>query len=130
MQPSTTAAGVIACALCGDTARVHWQRRLTPDEVAAEQAKEQARRDLVTKLADPQLSPPEFGPLPDCADWTHIVPACHAHAIHGHDNAAARIHQGTCTAPDPADLPGCNCEPEPLPEPEPEPGPVALPPGW
>lgn len=130
MQPDITSANAPACTLCGEPAVVHWQRRLTPDEIAAEQTKEQTRRAWLTDLADPQQPPPQFGPLPDCADWTTVVYACHPHAIHGGDNAAARIHQGACTAPDAGDLPGCNCEPEPLPEPEPEPVAAVLPPGW
>jgi hypothetical protein len=119
-----------ACAVCGGIAIVHWQRRLTSDEIAVEQAKEQARRDQLTALADPQLPPPDFGPMPDCADWTRAVYACMTHAINGSNDAGARIHQATCTAPNPADLPGCNCTPEPLPQPDPDPVPPELPPGW
>ncbi|MGE7439615.1 hypothetical protein [Kitasatospora sp. NPDC001175] len=45
------------------------------------------------------------------ADPTHLdaVYACALHAI-GLD-AAAHIHQTTCTAPDPAHVPACNCTP-------------------
>lgn len=117
-----------ACTLCGGPAVVHWQRRLTADEVAVEQAKEQARRDEITRLADPQQPPPEFGPLPDCADYTAAVHGCIGHAITL--NAASLVHQGTCTAPTEADLPGCNCTPEKAPQPDPDPEPVQLPAGW
>lgn len=111
------------CAGCGEPAVVHWQRRLTEAEIAAEQAIEQARRDARLLLADPQLPPPDFGPMPDYLDATTIVPACVKHAIAL--DAAAHIHQATCTAP-----PACDCTPEPLPEPEPEPPAPELPPGW
>jgi hypothetical protein len=50
------------------------------------------------------------------------------HAI-GMD-AAALIHAKTCTAPNPATLPGCDCTPEPAPAPEPPPGPPPLPASW
>lgn len=115
---------------CTDPAVVHWQRRLTDTEIADEQAKEQARRDRLTELADPQLPPPDFGPLPDCGDWTHIVHGCMRHAIDGSDNAGARIHASGCTAPNPGDLPGCDCTPEPVPAPTPDPPAPELPPGW
>lgn len=127
MQPDITTATGPQCTLCGGTAVVNWQRRLTADEVADAQAKEQARRTEATLLADPQMPPPVFGPLPDCADWTAIVYGCMQHAIAR--NAAALVHQGICTAPNADDLPGCDCVPEPA-TPEPEPEPVVLPPGW
>lgn len=115
------------CSLCGGTAVVHWQRRLTSDEVAAAQAIEQARRDEAVILADPQLPPPVFGPLPTCADWTRTVHGCIRHYITM--DAAVLVHQAACTAPAEADLPGCNCTPEAaVPDPEPEPAP--MPPGW
>lgn len=129
MLPDVTAVNLPSCVLCGDAATVHWQRRLLPDEIAVQQQIEQERRNEIALLADPQLPAPVFPLLPDCTDWTAVVYTCHAHAIHGHDGAAARIHQGTCTAPDAGDLPGCNCTPEPLPEPE-QLAPVQLPPGW
>lgn len=128
VEPVPVAPGGPACGLCGDPAVVHWQRRLTPDEVAAAQQLEQERRDEAAPLADPQLPPPDFGPLPDCADWTRIVHGCTQHAI-GLD-AATLIHRAGCTAPDAADLPGCNCTPEPAPEPPAEPEPAPLPAGW
>lgn len=116
------------CTLCGETAVVHWLRRLTPDEVAQEQAIEQGRRDNVMLLADPQLPAPTFGPLPDCADCVHTVWACGEHAIEA--DAAALVHQGDCTAPNADDLPGCGCTPEPAPEQPPVPEPAPLPAGW
>jgi hypothetical protein len=122
--PTCTATG------CTEPALVHWQRRLTPDEISDEQAKEQARRDRLTELADKQMPPPDFGPMPDCLDWTRAVYACMSHAIDGQDGAGARIHQATCTAPNPSDLPGCNCTPEQPPQAVPEPATPQLPPGW
>jgi hypothetical protein len=127
------------CAACTDPAIVHWQRRLTADEIAAEQAKEQARRDgvltewqqIVDSLAGsdtPAPPKPDFGPLPDCADYTRTVYGCYNHAI-THDSAAL-IHRATCTAPDPNTVPACNCTPEPAPQPDPDPESLPLPPGW
>lgn len=127
-EPAPVAPTGPVCTACGDTAVVHWQRRLTPAEIAVEQAKEQSRRDEAVLLADPALPPPEFGPLPDCTDWTHIVHGCLAHYITR--DAAARIHQAACTAPNPAHTPGCDCTPEPLPPAPPEPPAAELPPGW
>lgn len=117
-----------ACTLCGGPAVVHWQRRLTADEVAVEQAKEQARRDEITRLADPDKPAPVFPPLPDCADYTRAVHACYGHAIT--PQAGALIHQAACTAPTEADLPGCDCTPEPAPAGDSEPPAIELPPGW
>lgn len=127
------------CTACGNPSYVHWQRRLNPDEITEQQAAEQARRDaelaewqqIVDSLAGtdtPTPPRPEYGPLPDCADYTRTIYACLSHAIA--QDAAAHIHQGTCTAPDPAVLPACNCTPEPLPTPDPAPEPRPLPPGW
>jgi hypothetical protein len=101
------------CAACGDTAAVNWRRRPTADEVAEAVAVEEDRREAIRHLADKQLPPPEFPPLPTADGMTRTVYACAQHAI-GLD-AAALIHQSTCTAPDPAVLPGCNCTPESLP---------------
>ncbi|MEE4546763.1 hypothetical protein V2S66_32965 [Streptomyces sp. V4-01] len=122
-----------ACGTCGDPAVVHWQRRLTPDEITDEQAKEQARRSevltahdqLVASVKDsptpvPLPARPEFGPLSDHADSTNVVHACAKHAIDR--DTAARIHQAGCT--------GCDCTPEPLPETDTEPEQPELPPGW
>ncbi|MFI8535342.1 hypothetical protein ACIGMX_34495 [Streptomyces aquilus] len=95
-----------------------WQRRPTDDELAEIVAAETARREQAVLEADPQLSPPVFGPLPTAADTTRIVLACAAHAITL--DGASRVHASSCTAPNDADLPGCDCTPEPLPEPEPE----------
>lgn len=104
------------CAACGDGAVVNWQRRPTADEVTAIVAVEVERRQQLLLLADPQLPPPEFGPLPAGDGMTRTVYACAQHAITL--DGAARIHEATCTAPNPDDLPGCNCSPEtPAPEP-------------
>jgi len=127
------------CAACNDAALVHWQRRLTPDEISAEQAREQARRDealaqwqqIVDSLDGSDQAPPpkpDFGPLPDCLDYTRTVYGCYHHAITR--DSAALVHRATCTAPDPATIPACNCTPEPAPEPDPAPEPPQLPPGW
>lgn len=115
------------CTACGSPSVVHWLRRLTPAEIATEQNKEQARRDKVAELADPQQPPLVFPPLPDHADSTHAVYGCLHHAITR--EAASEIHQASCTAPDPALLPGCNCTPEPA-VPDPDPVLPPLPPGW
>jgi hypothetical protein len=117
-----------SAATCSDPAVVHWQRRLTPDEITQEQAREQDRRDRLIALADPQLPPPDFGPMPDCLTYTHTVYGCMRHAITR--DAAALIHQAECTAPKPGDLPGCDCTPEPAPQPDPDPPAPQLPPGW
>lgn len=115
------------CAACGDAAVVNWRRRLTDDELAAHIAAEQERRDQALLLADPQQPPPVFPPLPDGSDDTRTVYACGPHAIHM--DAAALIHQGSCTAPNPDHLPGCDCTPEALPEPADE-EPSRLPAHW
>jgi hypothetical protein len=117
-----------SCTLCGAQALVHWQRRLTDTEFDDYLHAVQTRRDELTLLADPQQPPPDFGPLPTPGDCTRPVYACMHHAI-GQD-AAARTHAKTCTAPNAATLPHCDCTPEPLPAPEPDPAPQQLPPGW
>jgi hypothetical protein len=98
------------CAACGEPASVNWQRRPTADEVSDLIATEVERRQQALLHADPQLPVPEFGPLPTGDGMTRTVYACHLHAI-GLDSAAC-IHESTCTAPDPALLPGCGCTPE------------------
>lgn len=104
-----------ACALCGVEAVVQWQRRLTDAELAGYIGLEQERRDERLLLADPQQPAPDFGPLPTAADCTRPVFACGPHAITL--DAAALVHQATCTAPATADLPGCDCTPEAPPQP-------------
>lgn len=120
------------CTLCGepvggDRVGVNWQRRLTDDELAVEIAAEKSRREQVLLLADPQQPAPVFPPLPDGADFTRTIYACGDHAIHM--DAAALIHQGSCTAPNLDHLPGCDCTPESLPEPSDE-EPSRLPDHW
>jgi hypothetical protein len=118
-----------ACTLCGaPPPLVSWQRRLTDAELADHHGVLDAQHEERLLLADPQLPPPVQSPLPPADDCTRIVHACYPHVIT--QDAAARIHQATCTAPDEADLPGCNCTPEPLPAPEPAPEQPAQPPGW
>jgi hypothetical protein len=107
---------------------VNWQRRLTPDEITGQQAIEQARRDQVLLLADPQQPAPVFPPLPDCADYTRIVHGCADHAIAR--DAAALTHRAACTAPAVANLPDCDCTPEAAPESDPQPEAVTPPAGW
>jgi hypothetical protein len=97
---------------------VNWQRRATADEAAQVVAVEEERRAQLLLLADPQQPAPDFGPLPTADTMTCPVYACAAHAINL--DAAALIHASTCTAPNPADLPGCNCTPQPQ-----EPAPIA-----
>lgn len=126
--PATPALVGSGCTLCGATARVQWLRRLTADEVAEQQALEQARRDEILLNADPQLPVPTFPPMPDFADAVRAVYGCVNHAV-GQD-AAALIHGADCTAPDPKVLPHCNCTPEPAPAPDVDPDPLPLPAGW
>lgn len=117
------------CAACTAPAVVHWLRRPTDDEASEVIQAEQRRRDVLRQLSDPQLPPPEFGPLPSADDMTRAVYACAGHAITA--DAASRVHASSCTAPNDADLPGCDCTPERLPQ-DPvaeEPGP-ALPDSW
>jgi hypothetical protein len=97
------------------------------DEIGEEQAKEQARRDEAVLLADPDKPLPEFGPLPDCADYTRAVHGCGKHYISR--ELAALVHQGTCGAPD-TGFPGCDCTPEQPPKPDPMPEAAPLPVGW
>jgi hypothetical protein len=128
IEPAPIALAGPTCGLCGDTAVVHWQRRLTGDEIAAAQQIERDRRDQVLLLADHDKPLPEFGPLPDCADYTRAVHGCLHHAITL--DAASLVHQGSCTAPATSDLPGCDCTPEQPPQSDPGDEPAQLPEGW
>ena len=112
-----------ACAACGAAAVVHWQRRLTADEIAQQQAIEQERRREIALLADPDQPPPLFPPMPDYLDAATVVYSCAQHSISL--DAASLTHQATCSAP-----PACDCTPEAVPDPEPDPDPVILPAGW
>lgn len=103
------------CAACSADAVVHWLRRPTDAELADVIAIEKQRREQLVLLADPQLPAPAFGPLPTADGTTRTVYACATHAISL--DAAALIHASTCTAPNDADLPGCDCTPEAWPEP-------------
>lgn len=117
------------CGACGGTAVVNWRRRLTDDELAEHVRLEQERREQALLLADPQLPPPAFSPLPDGTDDTRTVYACGPHAITM--DGAALIHAGDCTAPNEGGEHGCDCTPEPAPKAAPEPEPVlALPDHW
>lgn len=87
-----------------------WSRRLTDAEIASVIETEEKRRAWEIMLADPQLGPPVFGPMPTGEDMTAPVYGCLDHAIA--IEAAARIHEATCTAPNPAQLPGCDCTTE------------------
>lgn len=118
-QPMSLPSGP-QCEACHGQAVVHWLRRPTDTELAAVAKVEQDRREQVILLADPQLPAPVFPPLPTSDRTTITVYACAEHAIS--IEAAARIHQSSCTAPNDADLPGCDCTPErPAPEPADEP---------
>jgi hypothetical protein len=94
---------------------VNWRRRLTDDELAEHVAAEKSRREQVLLLADPQLPAPVFPPLPNGDDTTRTVYACAEHAITL--DAAAHIHEATCTAPNDTGVDGCDCTPEAQPEP-------------
>jgi hypothetical protein len=120
----------LACASTGCTnpVAVQWQRRLTPDELTALVAVEEQRRDVVRLLADPDMPPPVFGPLPTAADSTRAVYACGQHSLTL--DLAAHVHASTCTAPNNTLLPHCDCTPEPLPAPPAPPQMATLPTGW
>jgi hypothetical protein len=77
--------------------------------MAALIAREKEQRAAITAAAPPE-QPPVLGPMPTPTDSTKIVLACEGHSI-GLD-LAILVHQSTCTAPNPADLPGCDCTPE------------------
>ncbi|MFE5037171.1 hypothetical protein [Streptomyces sp. NPDC056683] len=132
--PAPTPAPVVStgpfCAACGEPAAVNWARRPTADEVAEVIRNELARREQLLLLTDPQLPRPDFGPLPTSDGMTRTVYACADHAISL--DGASLIHECTCTAPNPADLPGCDCTPE-TPDPDPMDAPLAartLPAHW
>ncbi|MGW2936087.1 hypothetical protein ACWDA7_30515 [Streptomyces sp. NPDC001156] len=119
------------CSRPGCDARplVQWQRRPTAGELAVLVAAEQSRRDQILAAAGPQAPAPVFRPLPTEQDTLIAVYACGPHAIAM--DLAAVVHAADCTAPDPADLSGCNCTPEPPPEPEPlHSDPLPLPDHW
>lgn len=117
------------CVACSEPAIVHWLRRLTDDELDEVLHVEADRRSEVLRLADPQLPAPVFPPLPTGADFTRTVYACGPHAITM--DAAALIHASSCTAPNDADLPGCDCTPEAVPDAPTEEEPAqALPDHW
>lgn len=116
-----------ACVECASPAVVQWSRRPTAAELDAAVAAEEARRDQILLLADPE-APPQFGPLPTRADIAVTVYACARHAIS--PDLATRVHQDDCLGPASPALPTCSCTPEPLPEPEPAPAAAELPPGW
>lgn len=107
---------------CTDPALVHWQRRLTPDEIATAQGLELQRR------ADAPVPFPDGIPLPDPAQYSHLVHACGPHAI-GME-AATHVHQAHCAGPDSPALPACDCTPEPHPPPPAPPPAPALPDHW
>ncbi|MEW2164413.1 hypothetical protein AB0912_15675 [Streptomyces sp. NPDC007084] len=107
-----------ACTLCQRPALVHWLRRPTNEDVEAVRLLEIDRRAAQEQLDNPDAPTPVYPPLPTGADTTVIVHACGPHAIDM--EAAAHIHASTCTAPNEADLPGCDCTPEKLPTEPPE----------
>ncbi|MBK3624920.1 hypothetical protein JHN59_08670 [Streptomyces sp. MBT49] len=117
------------CALCSAAALVHWQRRPTDDELNEIRATEEKRRIHALKMADVQHPEPAFPPLPTAADTLRAVYACGRHAITL--DGAARIHSSSCTAPNEADLPGCDCTPtSPPPAPLEEDTATELPEHW
>ncbi|MFJ4787572.1 hypothetical protein [Streptomyces sp. NPDC088794] len=101
-----------ACVACGEPAAVHWQRRPTDEELAEVRQTEEKRRVQALKLADMQQPAPVFPPLPTAGDVLRAVYACAAHAISL--DGATLFHLSSCTAPNEADLPGCDCTPESL----------------
>ncbi|MFJ6085163.1 hypothetical protein ACIQI8_27520 [Streptomyces sp. NPDC092369] len=103
-----------ACALCAGPHSVMWQRRPTDDELSEIRKTEEKRRVQALKLADMQQPAPVFPPLPTAGDVLRAVYACAAHAISL--DSATLIHLSSCTAPNEADLPGCDCTPEVLPK--------------
>lgn len=112
------------CASCDAEAVVQWLRRPTDAELDTRRGFEQARRDVITLLADPQLPAPEFGPLPTADDVTVSVYACAAHGLSL--DAASMMHASVCTAP-----PVCTCQPEPaVGNPAVDIPAVVLPEGW
>lgn len=118
-----------ACGACGTEAVVNWRRRPTDDELAQHVALEQSRRDERLALADPQLPPPVFPPLPTADDTTTTVYSCGPHAITM--DAAALIHAGSCSAPNETGANGCDCTPEePVSAPPLEASPSRLPQHW
>ncbi|MGW0795910.1 hypothetical protein [Streptomyces sp. NPDC002692] len=108
-QPPSLPQGPL-CVQCGAPALVNWRRRLTDTEFADCLALERERRNEARLLADPQRTPPAELPLPTAEELTRIVYGCGTHAISL--EAAALIHASACTAPNEADLPGCDCTPE------------------
>lgn len=111
---------------CLDAPIVQWQRRPTADELAAVVTMEQSRRDqAVAAGASPT---DDFGPLPTQQDTVIAVLSCGIHAITM--DLASLVHASTCTAPNNANLPGCDCTPEPAPAPEPLVERTALPDHW
>ncbi|MDT0435616.1 MULTISPECIES: hypothetical protein [Streptomyces] len=106
-EPGTSGHG---CGTCRRRAVVSWQRRPTDSELADVRGLEEKRRAEAVKLSQPA---PDFGPLPTADDVLVAVYACAQHAISL--EAAARIHQSGCTAPNEADLPDCDCTPKQLP---------------
>lgn len=97
---------------CTNPAAFQWQRRPTDAELAPIVAAEVQWREEISALY-PDYAQPDFGPLPDATNTTVPVYACQIHEIDL--DLACHVHQSVCTAPNPANLPGCDCTPEPLP---------------
>lgn len=122
-EPVTDQTQGPTCQACPAPAVVQWQRRLTPDEIAAHLEAEESLRAWALHEADP-ASPPILAPLPTEAETARTVRACAQHGISL--DAAALIHAAVCTAP----TTSCNCTPEqPVPDAPPPPA-APLPPGW
>ncbi|MFJ6214996.1 hypothetical protein ACIQGZ_16920 [Streptomyces sp. NPDC092296] len=101
---------------CGNRATFQWQRRPTDAELVPIIAMAEAWR--AEMIATNPENPPRLPPLPDATNITVPVYACAEHEIDM--DLACHTHQATCTAPNPANLPGCDCDPEPLPPPDPQ----------
>lgn len=77
----------------------------------------------------PQLAVVQWQRRSADPEHTEVVHACPNHTITL--ALGSRIHAAQCSAPNPADLPGCDCSPEEQPTPEPnQPDTVTLATGW
>ncbi|WP_327066909.1 hypothetical protein [Kitasatospora sp. NBC_01302] len=98
--PLATLTPSVQCTLCGAAPVAHWCRRPTAAELNA-------------LVAATQQKFGDAAAVPTATDTAVTVYACAVHAIQL--EAAAQVHEATCTAPCVAHLPGCDCTPEPPP---------------
>jgi hypothetical protein len=97
---------------CDQNAALQWTRRPTEAELETIVAAEEQRRADLLAISEPN-NPPNFPTLPTAADTTVPAYGCVTHEVSG--DLSVRVHQASCTAPNPANLPGCDCTPEPAP---------------